>query len=146
VADQQGRIGDFVYINTTLGERAWYGSEDDPDLGNTLPTPFDKELTEDSRTALAAALGGVAIEFVGDPQSVVDPGAVAQMGCRAYLNNRPMLQLGTPLPRKSAPSTFFVEVNYDRGCGGDLYLLEVGRDAAGDYRVERIVRSGGWIV
>jgi hypothetical protein len=87
----------------------------------------------------------VKLHFVEDPQSVVDPGGFEHFGCRPYIAHRTMLHLGAPLPRQDDPRRFYVAVNFDRGCGGDLYLLEVGPDGP-RYGVVRVVRQGYWIV
>jgi len=137
----------FTYVDVGLSgsNTSWYNDDSVPELRNVGASPFGDELTEGSEAALSEVLRGVTVEFVEDPQSVVDPNGFEHFGCRPYLQDRTMVHFGAPLPRRDDPATFYVVVNFDRGCGGDLYLLEVGRDDAG-YSVTRVIRQGNWIV
>lgn len=140
------RPTDFTYVDLGLNRNtSWYDRNSVDELRGAGAAVFGDELTEASQAALSEAFASVELEFVADPQSVVDPNGFEHFGCRPYLETRTMLHLGAPLPRNDDPTRFYVAVNFDRGCGGDIYLLEVGPDGAG-YGVVRVVRGGGWIV
>lgn len=149
---EEGLLGSSAYVNETVivtmaAIEGVFGFDADtsPELSNVGEPLFGPQLTPDSHEAISTALEGVAIEFVPDRQSAVDPEAESQMGCRPYLGGIPMVHLSGPLPGREVPSVFYVAVNIDRGCEGEAFLLDIRAMESG-YRVLDAVSQSDWSV
>jgi hypothetical protein len=137
-----------VYVQIGLGNNAsdsWFDPVRVPELGQAGPPVPGDELTEASRNALSESIAPIGrLSFISDPDSVRNPDAAENAGCRPYLGYHAMLRFSRPRPTSVDRSSFLVAVNIDLGCQGPFQLLELKADVYG-YHVVRVVSDGSWI-
>lgn len=145
-------VGASTYVNETVVVTMnaiegifGFDPQTSPELSHVQEPVFGSQLAPESREAIAAALEGVAVEFVPDRLAVVDKAAESHLGCRPYLGGLPMVHLSAPLPRRDAASVYYVAVNIDRGCEGEAFLLDLRATESG-YRVVNVVSQSDWTV
>jgi hypothetical protein len=138
-----GLLPEFAYVDTSFTRlNAWIRDPGRvPRFGSTV---FGPDLTSESQRQLSQSLPGVTLQFVADPESVVDPDGFEHFGCRPYLGKRAMLHLSAPHEVPNETGSYYVMVDIDRGCGGSWYVLEVA--VTNDAYDVRAVSQGGWIV